>query len=164
MDLTKLSDLSLKIKLKKLTIVTDPEKKADAEVAIVTAGVPDKTMYDEYALVIEGPGEYEKNGIYIKGEKVGEGIAYTIIDGTSKIHFAESTALEKFKEEDIEVLIVKAVAKVDESTLSSFSGSIVAVYGNPEFIQISPEVAKHTNKITSKTREEFAGSIVILDA
>ena len=164
MDLSKLSDTSLKIKLKKLTIVTDPEKKADAEVAIVTAGVPDKTLYDEYPLVIEGPGEYEKNGIYIKGERVGEGISYTIIDGTSQIHFAQSTALEKFKEEDIEVLIIKAVAKVDEGMLSSFSGSIVVVFGNPEFIQISPEVVKHTNKITPKTREEFAGSIVILDA
>ena len=95
---------------------------------------------------------------------MGEGISYTIIDGTSQIHFAQSTALEKFKEEDIEVLIIKAVAKVDEGMLSSFSGSIVVVFGNPEFIQISPEVVKHTNKITPKTREEFAGSIVILDA
>lgn len=164
MDLSKLSDSSLKIKLKKLTIVTDPDKKVEAEVAIVTSGIPEKTLYDEYALVIEGPGEYEKNGIYIRGERAGEGIAYTIMDGTSQIHFAESSALEKFKEEDIEVLIVKAVGEVNEASFSSFSGSLIVVYGNAEFLKINPELVKKTSKLSLKNKDEFAGSIVILEA
>ena len=164
MELTKHGDNSIKIKLKKLTIVTDPEKKTEAEAAIVTVGVPPKTLYEEYPLVIEGPGEYEKNGVYIKGEKVGDGVTYEIIDG-AKIHLAPSSSLEKFKEEDdIDVLIVKTMSVVDESIFSSFSSSIVVLYGPSEHITIKSESIKKLNKVNLKNKDELIGSVIVLES
>ena len=165
MEISKNSDKSVKIKLKKITIVTDPEKKIEADIAIITDSIGTNSVYDDYQLVIEGPGKYEKNGIYIRGEKVGNSVTYEILDGATKIHFAPSNSLEKFKEEDdINVLIIKAVGKIDESIFASFSSSIMTIFGPEELLQLSSESVRRVSKVNLKSREEYAGNVLILSA
>lgn len=164
MEISKTAD-SVKIKLKKMTIVIDPTKKAEAEVVIATNGNPPKEYFDEYPLVIEGPGEYEKNGVYIRGQKTGDFTSYEIMDGGGKMHFTTTESLEKLKDEsDVEVVLIRATGKVDESIFSAFSSSVLVLYNAGAEVVLDSETIKKMNKVNLKNREEFRGTVIMLDA
>lgn len=162
MEISRLSDNSIKIKTKNSAFVIDPEEKTpDADVYVYT--VPQKDIPEEQ-LAIEGPGEYEIGGVYIKGEVVSGHLVYEFLDETKKVLVVSSpSAIKNLDTEDYPVVIIKASEKVESANLTTIGAELVVVYGPSENISVEPESLKQIDKINLKKIDEFKGFIVYLN-
>ena len=75
MDVALLGSNSLKIKIKKTSLIIDPKKdiaKIDADAIIVTGKDYDPSRVSEHRVIINQTGEYEVSGLKISSFKSGE--------------------------------------------------------------------------------------------
>lgn len=161
MEISRISDSSIKIKTKNSTFIIDPDVKAqDAEVYVYTS--PQKDIPEEQ-LCIEGPGEYEIGGVYIKGEVISGHLVYEFLDETKKLLIVSSpSAIKNLDTEDYPVVIVKASEKVESANLTTIGAELIVVYGPSENISVEPESLKQIDKINLKKIDDLKGFIAYL--
>ena len=163
MELTSPNSLTLKIASKRGVVLINPSFVDDAKVVIIDDNLPDISEKYPDTLVIYGPGEFEVNGIMIKGARSENDTMYVIDTGEGKILHAISTSIAKLSDEDdYDVVAVKAVAPVEEAQLTSLSSKLIVVYGESSNI---PQAIKDNtvNKISLKKKDELTSNIVYLE-
>ncbi len=159
MEISKLSDATIKIKGKNAAVVFDPTVKTDAEIVIATQ--PRESLaidkVTDNRLIISGPGEYEVGGISVTGKEVKSGVMYQILEG-SKILFVLSTDIESVPDdEEYDCLIVKIVGEFKEDALGPINSKCVVLYGDLSLATIKSENQEKATKINIKKTAEVQG-------
>lgn len=136
MDVTLLSEGSLKIKGKKASLIVDPKAKTPkntADMILVLQGEIDPTRVEEYRLIIDDDGEYEVGSVKITGQsKDNLGILYNINVDNTQIVLGKVSTLEKLtdtaNEADVAILNVDSV--LNEAIVASLEAKTVILYGD----------------------------------
>jgi hypothetical protein len=164
MEITRLTDTSIRIKTKTATFVVDPNLKTDADVTLIMQSEEsDPKLVENARLVIDGPGDYEVMDVAITGIKYGDFVGYSIDDGSSKILIVPSTVAEKEKDEEgYTALIIKGVLGFDLTKVSSYSADICLVFGDQMNLDHATESAKVSKINIRKIDETLKGQVVVL--
>ena len=164
MEITRLTDTSVKIKTKTASLVIDPNMKAEAEVILtVVPGEVNESVITNNRIVIDGPGDYEIMDVAIQGVKYGDFLGYKIDDGIARLLIAPSTAIDKVKDEEgISALLIKAVEAFDIEKVTSFSPSVCLVFGDPMLLDHAMEAKKSPKVNIRKIDESLSGQVVVL--
>lgn len=134
MDIAILSNDSLKIKIKKTTLVADPRSdiaKVDADAIVATDKNIEPKRVNEYRVLINSVGDYEVSGLKIVGQKIDEGITYTFIYESVETLFAKASVLAKMptdKIKDYSVVIVNVDTDLP-NVITSFEPRVIVLYG-----------------------------------
>ncbi len=134
MDIAILSKDSLKIKIKKTTLVTDPRSenpKQDADAIIATDKNIEPKRVSEYRVLINNVGDYEVSGLKIVGQKIEDSIIYTFINESVETLFAKASVLAKMptdKIKDYSVVVVNVDADLP-NVITSFEPRVIVLYG-----------------------------------
>lgn len=163
MELTVTSQNTLKINSKKGYLLIDPQTSDDAKIIIQTeVDAPDIAQTNEN-LVIYGPGDYESNGILVKGNKLDGGVSYSIDTEEGRVIFASSQSISKLTDEDdFDAVVIKAITPVEESSLSAISSGLIIVYGDEANIPANVKAHK-TSKLNLNKRGELDSNLVFLE-
>lgn len=154
MEVTLLSDTSIKIKGKQAGIVVNPQKatKASADAVIFTSFTPESVSGIEgQRLIINGPGEYEIGGIKITGYRVADALSYLIIvDGVdvAVVHAQHVFAMQEIIKEAHCVVVCTDVL-VDASAIAKLSPQVVVLYGKENDASakaLGKDTVTHTGK------------------
>lgn len=161
MEIVKISDNSIKIKTKNVSIAVDPVTKTDSDIIIVTNESVSLVVPDDIKLLIEGPGEYEVGGVHIKGEKAGADFMYTIFDDAYRLYLLPMELISKVREDDdMDAIVIKATGEISKKDVSTLSSSVI-VYGVKGNMQ-EDENVKRLSRVNLKKKEEIKGFIVYL--
>lgn len=184
MEITYIGHSCFKIKGKNATLVVDPYDsnstgyklpKMDAEIVLTSHEHPDHNFISGIAntkLVVDGPGEYEANDIYIfgfptyhddsKGEERGKNTIYLIeIDGFNILHLGDlghtlsTETLEKVGSVDVLMIPVGGIYTIDAKKAVKVINDIQPNYVVPMHYQT--EDLKLPEKLASLSEflEEF---------
>ncbi|OGH06812.1 MAG: hypothetical protein A2171_00090 [Candidatus Levybacteria bacterium RBG_13_35_9] len=159
MDIQILSGESLKLKIKKTTLVIDPSSsipKTDADAVVAFDKSSDVSKVANYRLLINGVGEYEVGGLKITSIKIGSGIMFSfglenLETALIKASFLSETPSDKIK--DYGVVVVNADSEINQSALTAMEPRIIILYG-----QKANEAAKELGKasLTSTSKVSFS--------
>lgn len=135
MEVSLLSDNSLKIKGKKASIVVDPKPKmpkTQADAILLLDPSSDTSRVEEYRLVVGDSGEYEVGSIKITGEGKDSGIFYGLNVDNSQIILAKVSTLEKLSDtsSEADVAVLNVDANLDEALIASMEAKVVILYGD----------------------------------
>jgi len=135
MDVTLLSENSIKIKGKKAAFIVDPEKgmqknNADA-IILLKKDSPDLTRVDDYRVIIDGPGEYEVGRVKISGIKSGEDTVYSLIVDNVEVLLGKVSALANIadKIQEHKVAILDVDLEIKESVITAVEPRLAILYG-----------------------------------
>lgn len=159
MEITHIGHSCFKIKGKEVTLVIDPYDpkigyrmpKQECDVLLLTHDHYDHanvSAVSGYSLKIDGPGEYEKSGVFIqgiptnhddkKGSERGKNIIYTIdIDGVSILHLGDlghelsDETMERIASVDVLMIPVGGVYTIDAKTAAEVISEIEPGYVIP---------------------------------
>lgn len=164
MEISRLSDTSVKIKTKTAVLVVDPDAKVEAEVILhITPFETGEELVTNKKIVIDGPGDYEIMDVAITGTSYGDFMGYSIDDGSTRVLVAPSHAIDKVKDEEgYSALIVKAVAALDIEKITSFAPDVCIVLGDPMLLDHISETKKFTKINVRKVDESLKGQVVVL--
>lgn len=164
MEISRLSDTSVKIKTKTATLVVDPDVKVEAEVLLhITPFENDSNLVSKKRIIIDGPGDYEVMDVAITGISYGDFMGYSIDDGTTKVIIAPSHAIESVKDEEgYAAVIIKAVAAVDLEKISSFTPDVCIVFGDPMLLDHVDAAKKQAKLNVRRIDESLKGQVVVL--
>jgi hypothetical protein len=138
MEITTISEKSVKIKGKRMSFAINPihvKGKIAISAALFFSRLQEPVStksFEEEPLIIQGPGEYEAGGVKISGSKVGESFIYKItIDGISTL-MAKTSSLVKAKESvtEYDMLLLEADAVADQSVITALNSKVVILYGD----------------------------------
>ncbi|MBP6913354.1 MAG: hypothetical protein KBC00_01965 [Candidatus Levybacteria bacterium] len=164
MEISKLSDITIKIKGKNASIVLDPTVKVDAEIILATQS-QDSLSIDKVSgtrLIVSGPGEYEVGGISITSKEVKEGILYYIYE-QSRIAIATSASVVSIPDdEEFDCVIVKVIGEFKDDVLGPINSKCIVVYGDLALATIKSDNQETTAKINIKKTAEILGKTFIL--
>lgn len=160
MDIALVGPDSLKLKGKKSTVIVNPTSKiskTEAETIIVLGAYEDKNFskVDGSRIVIDGPGEYEVNGIKVSVVRSGEELASLVDIDNVKVLVGGGAAIEKVhdKVDNCNIVVVYADKDFDHTALTSIEPNVILVYGSKK-----EEVAKSLGKSDSRTNKFSATS------
>ena len=163
MELTSPQTGTLKINTKKGYVLIDPDTSDEAKIVILSDNSEKDVIQTESNLVIYGPGDYEASGILIKGSRPENETMYSIDTGEGRGLFVLSSSISKLPDEDdIDVVMVKAIGPVEEANLAALSTKLVVVYGDEANIPDTLKASK-VNKINLKKPEELTSNVVYLE-
>lgn len=163
MELTSPQIGTLKIQTKKGYVLIDPDTSDEAKIVILSDNSGKDVIQTESNLVIYGPGDFEASGILVKGSRPEDEAMYSIDTGEGRGLFVLSTSIAKLADEDdIDVVMVKAINPVDEAKLAALSTKLVVVYGDEANIPDTLRVGK-VNKVNLKKPEELTSNVVYLE-
>lgn len=143
MEILPLSNVSLKIKGKKATLIVDPPAgragpqksqrgKVEADGIVILTGEDfDAAKIEGARVVLRGPGEYEVSGIKISGVKSGKHLVYKLnVDGID-VALTRGSSIESAKDQlsDHKILILYADATIDSSLIATLEPNVVVLYG-----------------------------------
>ncbi len=162
MEVISLTGDGIRIKTKKTTLLVDPSANPDNEVVLFTSSTAHSGLLEKDVLAIHGAGEYEVQGVSIKGENVGDSVIYTLIADNEKILLFPSSAVKQIKDiEDFDAILIHAVEPLEEPTLSFFSAVTPIIFGESSLF---PEgyAVKKLPKVNISKREEVEESAIYL--
>lgn len=161
MEITRLSNTSIRIKTKNATLVVDPVSKTEADAFLFTNA---SNKFESETLPIYGPGEFEVKGVSIRGEKIDNIVCYDLWDDSKKILILPSLSAAKSKEAaEYNAVVINISEKTDDALLSGVSSELVILYGDSSFITLDQNTVKKTEKINLKKADEFKGFTVFLE-
>lgn len=147
MEITKLSETTIKIKGKHATCLINPvdlHSKLSAACVLFFEKISmplDMKFFEKEPLIIQGSGEYEVGGIKTTGMKNGESSVYRImIDGMDML-VAKTSLLGKIKESEYKILLLEADTLADQSIITALDPNVIIFYG-----QYKEESAKAIGK------------------
>ncbi len=135
MDVTLLSENSIKIKGKKASLIVDPQAKTPkntADIILSLKGEIDPSRVDEYRLIIDDDGEYEVGSVKVTGQSKGDlGIFYNINIDNIQVIIAKVSTLEKLTDtgSEAEVAILNVDSVLNEAIVASLESKIIILYG-----------------------------------
>lgn len=149
MDVTYLTADSLKLKIKKTSVVFNPTQSAPKQEADAVLGLgqelpPDRVK--DARVKINGVGEYEVGGLKITAEDLGSGLIYAFPLDNLSIGLVKTSSLSKIeldKIRDYEIAILFADEKVNQEAITAMEARVVIVFG-PN----GDEVAKELGTVT----------------
>lgn len=153
MEITIVSDHSIKLRGKNASVFVNPvDKAAQVNAAIILAPFEKKNMkLKDDVVVITGPGEYEAGGIKINGTKSAGKTVFSInIDGVD-IALGDISALDALHQKMKEHHVLLALS--DETHSASFTSTIathVVGFFGAQAAAVVDTVAKEQKKIVSK--------------
>lgn len=160
MEIARLSNSSIRIKTKNVTVICDPEKETEADVYLMTSPAGEVPDSKDETVTIEGPGEYEVKGLSIKGEGREEKLHYILLQDGTSILLANSAAIPAIKEEGAyDAVVLKVVDKVDEAMMGTFSGSLVILYGDTSLVAL-PDTQK-SKSVNLKKKEDIQAPVIL---
>ncbi len=164
MEISRLSDTSIKIKTKTATLVVDPDVKTEADVVLhITPFEKGESLVINKRIVIDGPGDYEVMDVAIQGIDYGNFMGYSIDDGVSRVLIAPSSAIDKVKDEEgFSALVIKAVQAVDLEKISSFVPDICIVLADPMLLDHATEAKKVQKVNVRRIDDSLKGQVVVL--
>lgn len=174
MELSFVSDNSIKIKTKKTTIVVDPDTSVAADGALFTSptqNVREGKIFSQIKkILIDGPGEYEIGGLMIKAKRVEEELLYHLDSQDGRFFLLPSSLIDKLKEEEESpTVVIHMESKVDERIFSQFPSHLCVVYGPESFLSFAQDsvvrlsrVNLRTHRLSSESAGESRGSVVFL--
>ena len=135
MDVTLLSESSIKIKGKKASLIVDPRAKmpkntADMVLALQGEIAPERG--EESRVTINDDGEYEIGSVKITGQSNGDlGIFYNLNIDNTQIILAKVSTLEKLTDTgpEAEVAILNVDSGLNESIIASLEAKVIVLYG-----------------------------------
>jgi len=117
----------LKIGTGGVNVFINPESDVDNGVIILPSPNASFDTTDE-RLIIEGPGEYEFQGIYIKGIRKNGFISYTIKANEREVYFTTSEGLASVPEDEpFDTVVVEVTEAIDDSQVSNMSYPLVFI-------------------------------------
>lgn len=134
MDITLLSNNSLKIKDKKATVVIDPQKetpKISADCVILTSKDAEPSRVTDSRVLIEGAGEYEVGGLKITGINFGDKTAYVLTSDRTEAFLAKASTVENTTEKirDYPVAILNADSGLNQTVITALEPRLLILYG-----------------------------------
>ncbi len=150
MEISSLSQSSIKIKGKQAAIAIDPDNKtvADFVIELLSSGTK-LSLVEGQRLLISGPGEFEVGGIKVSGTGKQGALVYTIrvdnVDVCLSTPEGLKAAGEKLKE--AQIVIVNANTSVDSSSITSLAPSVVVLYGE-HAVEGVKALGKEPNKVS----------------
>ncbi len=159
MEILAVSPTSFKIKSKNTSFIINPVK-IDADVVLTTTTPHDYSQF-EGKLVISGPGDYEVSGVSIKGEKMGDGVAYTLLEENQTILILPSNKnVSTDDSENVTATVMILSEKLDEAV--NVSSELFVVVASEDLLPQDLSNVKKVDKVNLKKIEEYKGSIVHL--
>lgn len=99
MDISSLEEPSLKIRFKHATFVVDPphrgSKISSDAILQLYSRLTDSGRVADYRIVINGPGEYEINGVKILGVRIEGGLIYNIVGDGMRMVLGKTNEVSK---------------------------------------------------------------------
>lgn len=164
MEVSKISDASLKIKGKNASVVIDPKSKVDAQIVIAIEPLDTISLdkVEGVRLVISGPGEYEAGGVSITGKKVNGEVIYQIVDSGKIIFVTSKNVADVPDDEEYDCLIVKITGEFKEDLLGPINTKCTILYGDFSLLDLKSENQEKVQKINLKKTAEIQGKIFLL--
>ena len=137
MEITTLSDTSIKIRGKQSAFAINPlnlKTKTTAQGALFFQKLKlalDTKHFEEEPVIIQGPGDYEINGVKITGNKAGEGYLYQMtLDGID-ILIAKGSYLAKAKDTitEYQLVLLDADTSIDQSVITALNPNVIIFFG-----------------------------------
>jgi len=111
----------VKISTGNASVFIDPDGEVDSGVVIFTESQGISETNDK-RLIIEGPGEYEFQGIYLKGTKKNDLMSFVISYNSREIYFTNSKALDSIPDDEpFDAVIIKVDPDFDETKLTKIA-------------------------------------------
>ncbi|OGH02592.1 MAG: hypothetical protein A2798_03060 [Candidatus Levybacteria bacterium RIFCSPHIGHO2_01_FULL_37_17] len=135
MDVVLLSENSLKLKIKKTSVIINPNTKTpknDADVVISTDEDADPTRVNDYRLLISASGEYEVSGLKISAIKEQSGLVFVFSSDGKQIVWSTSSVLSKIPPDRVrecEIAIINANSEIPENVITAMEPRAIVFYG-----------------------------------
>src|SRR5258708_13045425 len=135
MDVTLLSEGSLKIKGKKASLIVDPKTKTtknSSDIIVALHGEIEPSRVDEYRLVIDDDGEYEVGWVKVTGQSKNDyGMFYNLNIDNTQVILARVSTLEKLTDiaNEAEVAILNVDSNLNEAIVASLEAKTIVLYG-----------------------------------
>lgn len=121
MDISKHSN-GVKISTGKVSVFINPTDEIESGVVIYTNSTGDHSTNDN-RLVIEGPGEYEFQGVYIKGLSKEDSLAFVISYDEREVYYTDTNGISSIPDDspyDAVILEVKEGFDINKSGKISY--------------------------------------------
>lgn len=135
MDIALLSKDSLKLKIKKTTLIIDPKSsisKIEADAVIAISKDIDESRVNDARVLLNGAGEYEVNGLKISAVGTNENLLFSFSLDNFEIVLVKASVLSKISQDkikDYEVAIVNADSEINQSVITSMEARVIVLYG-----------------------------------
>jgi len=148
----------VKIGTDKATVYIDPESTVDRGVVILTTPNASFTTTDE-RLIVEGPGEYEFQGIHIKGIRKDNVLSFTISSNEREIYITTSEGFSSIPDDEpFDAVVVRVTSPLDNSVVSKMPYPLIFIDSKKMLSdEIEVEMVKNINlkKINIDERNIF---------
>lgn len=147
MDISLLSKNSLRLKIKKTTLIIDPNSsiaKIEADAVIAISKDIDESRVNDARVLLNGAGEYEVNGLKISATGTNEDLLFSFSLDEIGIALVKASVLSKISQDkikDYEVVIVNADTDISQSVITSMEPRVIVLYGEKAM-----EAAKNLGK------------------
>lgn len=135
MDISILDKTSIRIHSKLSTFVVDPAERGSKvscdAIIFLNNSSGDLTKAVEYRTIINGPGEYEINGVKFLGVKGDKGFVYSMTADGLSVVFGKSSDISKIKDDTYlsQIVILNVDEEINSSVLTKLEPKIVVLYG-----------------------------------
>lgn len=136
MDVQILSKDSLKIKIKKTTLIVNPRSalaKTEADAILATEKDIDITRVNDYRVLIDGAGEYEVSGLKILAQSYENGFVFDFISENADIVLSNASTLAKIPADKIKecsVAIINTDTEIPANVITSMEPHVIVFYGD----------------------------------
>lgn len=136
MEITRLSQNSIKVKGKQASVVINPEKsiKTSADAVLFSssdASISNANGIEGQRLIIHGPGEYEIGGIKIRAYPGAQNVIYSLQIDSLDVLFCSAPDIAKAQDaiKESHCVVIAADEKADASAITKLSPQVVVLYG-----------------------------------
>lgn len=152
MEITYLSEDSLKIRGKHITLLINPvsiSTKTQGDAALFFNHIQTTPKNAEVRLLIEGAGDYEIGGVKISGVQLGDSIYYNILFDGIDIFVSKISSLTKAKDSlrEYEVVLLQSNAVMEQAIVTAFNPNVFVFWGS-----------QATENIKSLGKEDITGT------
>lgn len=121
MDISKYQD-GVKVAIDKTNVYINPSKEVDSGVVIYTNPESLESDTTSERLVVEGPGEYEFQGVYIKGFIKDGVLLFSISYNDREIYFTSTQGIQHVPEDEaLDAVIIEVTEEFDPTKISKIS-------------------------------------------
>lgn len=167
MDIQLLSKDSLRLKIKKTSLIVDPEAsmpKTEADAIISIGNLTGESRINDYRVLIDGVGEYEVGGIKISSFGEDDNLLFTFhLEGNEAI-LGKASALSKIssdKIKDYSIAIINVDAQIPQNIITAMEPRAIVLYGDnakdaakelgKDDVKAAPKVSVIEDKLPEET-------------
>ena len=164
MEVSYVSNNSIKIKTKKTTLVVDPDGKTPADVALFTSSGTQASYHSPntvYKVCIVGPGEFEVGGVMIKVRRLDGHLLFQLYGSDGSLFLLPSSVTGQVKEEEEEqdAVVIHVEGKLDDRIFSQFASKLFVLYGDASFLSFPAETLTTLSSINLSKHGLIAGKM-----